>query len=201
MKKMTVKIFKPKFTWTRTKIINLSMATILLFECMVTWGIGLNNSTFTSFSLIVAFILLIYGIGLKIYGLSKIEKLKGSLNGNIEFNIEYIKINGTIFDLNIIQKIEISGVDWLGMDLNNQRQGFNYENNLSNGIENFLTIYFCDNSKIRVQFQQQYALEFREIQNIITHYYVNGKIGYLNCVDILGLDKKDDWNAFKKLKI
>ena len=201
---MTVKIFKifkPKFTWTRTKIINLSMATILLFECMVTWGIGLNNNTFTSFSLIVAFILLIYGIALKIYGLSKIEKLKGSLNGNIEFNIESIKINGTIFDLNTIQKIEISGVDWLGMDLNNQRQGFNYENNLSNGIENFLTIYFCDNSKIRVQFQQQYALEFREIQNIITHYYVNGKIGYLNCVDILGLDKKDDWNAFKKLKI
>ena len=96
-----------------------------------------------------------------------------------------------------IKKIEIIGVDWVGLRNTNYLLSYNYENGLSNGIENYLLIEYNNNTNQKIQFQQNDACEFEEIEEVIKHYYTNNKIGYLNCVDILCLSEKKQRNEFK----
>lgn len=196
----TFNIFKPKFTWTKTKIINVSILGLVLLYMLYITVLGFSQNTFTTSLLIIAFMLFIVGLYFKIIGLGEIEQLKGTLTKGLVFDIEFIKVEEHVFNIDDIKKIEILEVDWVGMNLYNQRQGFHYENSLSNGVDNYLTIIFLDNSILKVRFQKQDEMEFQDIKEIITNYYIQGKIGYLNCVDILGIEKKSEWEAFKKLR-
>lgn len=137
---------------------------------------------------------------MKLMNLKEVQQLNGILTGSIYFEKDYIQVNNDKISLQNIKKIEITGVDWIGLDTSNSFLSFNYENRLSNGVENYLLIEYNDNTKQKVQFQKNNACEFKEIEDVIKHYYINNKIGYLNCVDILCLSDKKQWNEFKNLK-
>ena len=192
-------IFEEKFVWTRTRIINYTILIIFLGVASIALIFKIEKSPIFNFLLILCFFLYLIGGFLKFKGINQNEQLKGKLNGKIIFEKEYIVINDQKINLSDIKKIEIEGVDWLDLRKTNYLLGFNYENGLSNGTKNYLSIEFSDNKKQKIQFQLNDACEFKEIEEVIKHYYINNKIEYLNCVNILCLSEQNQWNEFKNL--
>ena len=192
-------IFEKQFVWTRTNIINciiLILVLIILFTSLI---LKIEKSTFLTYLLIITFIFYLIGVTLKLTNFNNIQQLKGKLTGKFIFEKDYIQINEKRINLEEIKKIEISGVDWIGLRSTNYILGYNYENGLSNGTKNYLIIEYKNNAKLKIQFQQNDAFEFKEIEEVIKHYCMNNKIGYLNCVDILCLSEQKEWNEFKNL--
>lgn len=192
-------IFEKQFVWTRTNIINciiLILVLIILFTSLI---LKIEKSIFLTYLLIITFIFYLIGLTLKFINFNQIQQLKGKLSGKFIFEKDYIQINEKRINLEEIKKIEISGVDWIGLRSTNYILDYNYENGLSNGTKNYLIIEYNNNTKLKIQFQQNNACEFKEIEEVIKHYYINNKIEYLNCVDILCLSEQKEWNEFKNL--
>jgi hypothetical protein len=160
----------------------------------------IEKSTYLTSLLFLVFATYLIGMSLKLSNMNRVQELQGSLTGKFVFEKDYIQINENRISLENIKKIEITGVDWIGLRNSNYLLDFNYENGLSNGTKNYLLIeYNHDNKKQKIQFQQNDACEFKEIEEVIKHYYINNKIGYLNCVDVLCLSEQKQWNEFKNL--
>ncbi len=193
------KIFEKQFVWTRTNIINFSILFLVLIILFISLIIKIEKSTHLTFLLITVFAFYLIGIFLKFMNFNRVQQLKGKLTGNLIFEKDYIQINENKISLENIKKIEITGVDWVGLRNTNYLLSYNYENGVSNGIENYLLIEYNNNTNQKIQFQQNDACEFDEIQEIIKHYYINNKIDYLNCVDILCMSEQNQWKEFKNL--
>lgn len=189
------KIFEEHFVWTRTKIINFGILLLLIIIFFISLILKIEKSTFLTFLIWTVFALYLVGLILKLMNFNSIQKLKGRLAGKLIFEKYYIQVNGNRITLENIKQIEITGVDWIGLRTTN----YNYENGLSNGIKNYLLIEFNDKTKQKIQFQQNNACEFKDIEEVIKHYYKSNKIGYLNCVDILCLSDKEQWNEFRDI--
>ena len=192
------KIFEKHFVWTRTYKVNLALIILAGIAFLLSWK--LKESSFVGITLFAVLLLYLWAIGTKIFSLYSIKQLKGSFTGSIIFDMNYIQIKDEKIILADIKNIEIKGVDCFGMEVFNFRDGFEYENGLSNGVENFLIIQLMDNKKYKMQFQRKSTCEFKEIEEVIKHYYINNKMGYLNCVDILCLKNRKEWDEFKSLK-
>jgi hypothetical protein len=193
------KIFEKQFVWTRTNIINFSILLLVLIILFISLILKIEKSTLLTFLLLTVFAFYLIGLCLKFMNFNRVQQLKGKLTGKFIFEKDYIQINENRISLENIKKIEITGVDWVGLRNTNYLLGYNYENGLSNGIENYLLIEYNNNTYQKIQFQQNDACEFGEIQEIIKHYYINNKIDYLNCADILCLSEQKQWNEFKNL--
>ena len=172
------------------------MMSVVIFMSLV---LKIEKSSLQAILLIFSFIAFLIGMSFRLLGFNRIQQLQGKFIGNFIIQKEGIRINDSEIDFENIKNIEITGVDWVGLRKTNYSLSYNYENGLSNGTKNYLCIEY-NNQKQKIQFQQNYACEFGEIEDVIKYYYINGKIGYLNCVDILCLNKKDEWDAFKSLK-
>lgn len=192
-------IFEKHFVWTRTLKVNLALIILTGIAFLFSWK--LKESSLLGIILFIIVLLYLWAIGTKIFSLNSIKQLRGSFTGSVIFDMNYIQIKNEKINLTDIKNIEIKGVNWYGMDEYHHRDVFEYENGLSTGVNNFLTIQLIDNTKHKVQFQRKSACEFKEIEEVIKHYYINNKIGYLNCVDILCLENRKEWDAFKNLKI
>src|SRR5690554_6667932 len=125
---MRFRIFNPKFTWTRTRIINtisLSLFAVILFDNYI---YQINISVLL---LVVILFLFITGSFFKINGLYDVEKLKGNFVGFFELKENEILIqqdsSQEIIKTEDIKKIEISGVDWNGLRTSNYIFEFSYE--------------------------------------------------------------------------
>lgn len=191
------KIFEEHFVWTRTKIINFSILLLLTIIIFISLILKIEKSTFLTFLMWTVFALHFIGRILKLMNFNSIQKLKGGLTGKLIFEKDHIQVNENRINLENIKQIEITGVDWIGLDL--RTANYNYENGLSNGIKNYLLIEFNDKTKQKIQFQRNNACEFKDIEEVIKHYYKSNKIGYLNCVDILCLSNKEQWNEFRSI--
>ncbi len=198
---MRFRIFNPKFTWTRTRIINtisLSLFAVILFDNYI---YQINISVLL---LVVILFLFITGSFFKINGLYDVEKLKGNFVGFFELKENEILIqqdsSQEIIKTEDIKKIEISGVDWNGLRTSNYIFEFSYENGLSNGTKNFLEIELKNKQKIKLRFEQINACQFTKIRPIIENYYKKGIISYVNSIDVLCLKNKKEWEEFKSLK-
>ena len=169
---------------------------IILFISLI---LKIKKSPLLTVLLITILVFYLIGIFLKLMNFDRVQQLQGKLTGNLFFEKDYIQINENKINLENIKKIEITGVDWIGLRTSNYILKHNYENGLSNGVKNYLLIEYNNNTKQKIQFQQNDACEFKEIEDVIKHYYINNKIGYLNCVDILCISEQKKWNEFKKL--
>lgn len=148
--------------------------------------------------------LFIIGIFFKLNGFYDVERLRGDFIGFFELKENEILIqqhsSQEIIKTENIKKIEISGIDWNGLRTSNYLFEFSYENGLSNGTKNFLEIELKNKKKIKLQFEQLDACQFKKIRPIIEIYYKKGIISYVNSVDILCLNNKKEWEEFKSLK-
>lgn len=195
------KIFEKRFVWTRTNTINFVIVILVLIILFISLILKIEKSTLLTSLLITVLAFYFIGLSLKLTNFNRVQQLQGKLTGKFFFEKDYIQINELRINLDIIKKIEITGVDWVGLRNTNYLLSYNYENGLSNGTKNYLLIEFNDNKKQKIQFQQNDACEFEEIEEVIKHYYTNNKIGYLNCVDILCLSEKKQRNEFKNSNI
>ncbi|MFC7773661.1 hypothetical protein [Flavobacterium sp. GCM10027622] len=193
------KIFEKQFVWTRTNTINFVIVILVLIILFISLILKIEKSTLLTSLLLTVLAFYFIGLSLKLTNFNRVQQLQGKLTGKVFFEKDYIQINELRINLDIIKKIEITGVDWVGLRNTNYLLSYNYENGLSNGTKNYLLIEFNDNKKRKIQFQQNNACEFKEIEEVIKHYYVNNKIGYLNCVAILCLSEQKEWNEFKNL--
>lgn len=194
------KIFKKHFVWTRTRIINYTILGVFaLFYCIVEI-LKSDNTIFLNIIIWAFLFLYISGIVLKIANLNAIPQLKGSLVGSLVFAEDYIEINNISVPLYQIKKIKIEAEDWVGSEGNSFFLDFDYENGLSNGTDNYLKIIYSNNQTQKIRFQRKKACEFKEMEQLIRLYYIQDKIDYLNCIDILCLTSPSDWNEFKELK-
>lgn len=192
------KIFEKRFVWTRTNIINFVILILVLIILFISLILKIEKSIFLTSLLLAVLAFYFVGLSLKLANINRVQQLQGRLTGKFILEKDYIQINELRINLDNIKKIKITGVDWIGLKNTNYLLGYNYENGLSNGTKNYLLIEYSDNKKQKIQFQQNGACEFKEIEEIIKHYYVNNKLGYLNCVDILCLSEQKEWNEFKK---
>ena len=158
----------------------------------------IEKSSIQTYLLTLSLILTLIGYGLKLNGFYKIQQLQGKFTGSLIFQKEYIEINNQIININETKKIEIEGIDWYGFQTTNYLLTYNYENGLSNGIKNYLTLTLINNQKMKIQFQKNYPCEFSEIKDIIKHYYKNDKIYLSNCLQILCLDTKEKVDNFER---
>ncbi|WP_185197403.1 hypothetical protein [Pontibacter sp. Tf4] len=142
----------------------------------------------------------IYFIGKSVLVTNKFRPLKGKLQGVIVFEKDAIMIADQQFALSEISKIEIEAGDWLGLEKWDRGLDNYFENTLSRGVDNKLKLILSNGTTIKTKFLQLSACEFREIEDIILHYYLNDKISYLQTVDILCLSKQEEWNRLKALK-
>ncbi|MFC4817410.1 hypothetical protein [Flavobacterium sp. GCM10023249] len=193
------KIFEKQFVWTRTNTINFVIVILVLIILFISLILKIEKSTLLTSLLLTVLAFYFIGLSLKLTNFNRVQQLQGKLTGKFFFEKDYIQINELRINLDIIKKIEITGVDWVGLRNTNYLLSYNYENGLSNGTKNYLLIEFNDNKKQKIQFQQNDACEFKEIEEVIKHYYVNNKIGYLNCIAILCLSEQKEWNEFKNL--
>jgi hypothetical protein len=192
------KIFEKRLVWTRTNIINFVILILVLIILFISLIFKIEKSTLLTSLLLTLLAFYFIGLSLKLTNINRIQQLQGRLTGKFFFEKDYIQINELRINLDNIKKIEINGVDWIGLRNTNYLLDYNYENGLSNGTKNYLLIEYSDNKKQKIQFQRNDACEFKEIEEVIKHYYINNKIGYLNCVDILCLSEQKQWNEFKK---
>lgn len=157
-------------------------------------------SFFKVILIIITPLLYLIGIVLKLQGINRFQQLKGIFTGKLIIEKQRIIVNDRVILLDEIQIITIEGNDCKGSNHFQYYLDFDYENSLSQGVNNFLKIRLLSGENLKIQFQHKKENDFIEIQQIITHYYIHNKIEYLNCVDLLGLNSKSQWEAFKKLK-
>ncbi|TXK74461.1 hypothetical protein [Mesonia sp. K4-1] len=190
------RIFDQKFTWTRTLILNILFWSNLLTIIFLVYIVNHKNSDLITALVIFQLPIFLIGFILKILGINKYKKIKGELTDSLKFSEEYIYKGKEKIPISKIDKLKISAVDYFGREDFSVRE-WNFENGLSNGVYNFLEITYKNKSSDKIKFQMTRKCEFIDIKNIIEYYYSLNKIDYLNCVDLLCLTEKNEWNKLK----
>lgn len=198
---MEFRIFKPKFTWTLTNIINAILFALVL---LILFSLNVYRIHVEAYLMIVILIGFLVGSFFKWNGWNNIQQLKGEIIGRFVLKNDEILIEQNsstrIIKIEDIKSIEIIASDREGTRSFSYSIELNYENGLSNGTRNFLKIELKNNEKIKLQFQLKYGDKFQKIRPIIEEYYKLGIISYLNSIDILEITKKSEYEEFKKLK-
>ena len=152
------------------------------------------NTTFAATFGIIACLLVLSGLFIKLFVQFKYEKLKGCFEGTIEFHENKIKVDKTEYEIEKIKKIEIYAGDYKGKWKPTSKT--NYDNALSNGVENVLRI-IMENETIAIYFEQNVKNEIKIAEKQLVNYYKTGKIHWLHLIDILGINDYDEIQQFK----
>lgn len=126
----------------------------------------------------------IIGIILKFYNLNKIEPLRGKLGGFLSFEKESITADNEIYPIEEVKKIQISNEDYVGR-LTHTSKG-NFGPALSNGINNFIVIYFESGKSKRYDFELINSDDFQKEKETLIYYHLIGKIDYWELAHVLG---------------
>jgi len=185
---------KKKFYWTVNSVFFtiITITTLPVFiklNILKSENVTILDKSLLSIMLVTFFVTIIIGIS----KFNKFVTLKGELNSDLELKNDKIIINEKEYLLNIIQKIEISAFDFKGA-----YSGYrNFDGTLSNGVDNKMVIYLVDNNKIELNFQQNFENEIRNESKILIDYCNQGKLHYLNLLEILGINNYEEIQKFK----
>ncbi len=177
---------------TRNSIALILLLIFLLLMCIAgTTGLAIDGWLFLSGALLV-----IYLVYLKIHNFLTIENPRGTFNSDLVFENEQISINGTIYPISEITKIEFSNF--------NDRRGkykmhnSSFESSFSHGLDNKLTLYIKNKKKVSTHFLQEGNRSLKQHPDLLTQYYKKGILHFLNLIDILEISKYDEIQKFKK---
>lgn len=127
---------------------------------------------------------------------SKQKPLGGRLEGDIAFNNDSIMINADEYLLENFEKISFTHFnDYVGKKQSNQNY---YNDGVSNGVENTVILILKNGKSITCHFQQEYRFQLRELRPKLVHYHNEGKLHFLNLIDILGIEDYNAIQIFKK---
>lgn len=127
---------------------------------------------------------ILVGIILKFYNLNKIEPLRWKLEGYLSFEKESITVGNEIYPIEEVRKIQISNDDYVGRMAYTSRG--NFGPTLSNGIHNYIIIYFESGKSKRYDFEMINSDDFQKLRETLIDYHLIGKIDYWKLADVLG---------------
>jgi hypothetical protein len=173
-----------KFYWSNNKIIYSAIffcCGIMLFRQKV---LNLEENSFDKFFMWLTIFGFLSGLVSKIICSNKVEPLNGSLVGYLTFEKEFIKVNEEIFLLDKVKKIQISNDDYIGKRVNISKGNFGPA--LSNGINNFIIIFFESGQTKKYQFELINSDDFQNVRTALIEYYVKKKIDFWELANVLG---------------
>jgi len=195
------KIFTPvkKFYFTPDKII-YSLAGFgflpMAFELFILKHDSNEVSNFSIGCFWVCIIAVFGGVIVRAIYSSKQKTLRGILEGDLVFNNGSITINDDEYLLDDIKKIGFTHFnDYLGKKQSDKSY---YNDGVSNGVENTVILTLKKGKNIECHFQQQYRYQLREIRQQLVKYHNEGKLHFLNLIDILGIEDYNAIQIFKK---
>ena len=196
MKKFS--IYEPNPLYLSRTLILYLIIIFLFASAIITQKIyGTHENIVFQTLILLALGIFIFGLSISVFGMRKTKPLYGKIIGYINFTKEEITIGKKVIKITKIQKIEFEGVDWLG--LFEGYQTFSFENKLSNGTKNWIIIY-TESSVIKVRFQKNGACELSELKEEFLEYYKLGKISYLQLIDNLCINSKEEQKELKSKK-
>ncbi|RWX02521.1 hypothetical protein [Flavobacterium cerinum] len=123
------------------------------------------------------------------------KKPQRTITGGIVFEKEKITVNSIEYLLDDLSKITFTDCG------NHFRQGDGYFNKNSgvepNSKDNLLSLELNNKETLRVYFQLNNRYHIRNIQDELIHYHNEGKLHFLNLIDVLGIE---DYNAIQHFK-
>ena len=171
--------------------------------CIDVYVLDNKNSFISYLSIIICLGLSLVGSFYRIKNLKKNKAYQGKFIGQIYLNNESITIKTSTtesFKIIEIEKISFKIISIKGMDDGRTTSKFYYENGLYNGTENSLTITLKNEIIKKYNFEYTSENSFKNQKDLIEHYYQIGLIEYLEGVDLLDLETKEEWKNFKKLR-
>ncbi len=125
-----------------------------------------------------------------------IEPLRGAFTGTISFTEEGVFQNDQFIALEKIKKITINNDDYEGHPkLPNKYIGITRA--FSNGTNNSIGIILTNDEHLIMNFYQKKRDDFHPITNLLVFYCQEGKLHFLNLIDILNITKYEEIQAFK----
>lgn len=133
---------------------------------------------------------------LKWVQLTNRKTLQGKLSGQITFDKDSISISNQNVPITDIEKIELDVGDYLDRKEYNGLGEFNPT--LSTGTENLCHLKLKDGTKKEVYFQIKEKGDFKKLRQELIEYYKSDKISWLKLIELLGIDKYEEIQKFKK---
>lgn len=190
MQKFSIYIKSNKFHWS-AEIVTYS---ILLFCCGVMLFkqkvLNLEENFIDTIFMWLTVTTLIFSVILKFYNMNKIEPLRGKLEGYLIFEKDSITVGDKIYPIETIRTIKISNDDCRGV-LKNISKG-NLGPALSNGINNFIVLFFESGQTKRFQFELLNSNDFQNIRETLIDYHLTRKIDYWELAKVLGEKSTSD---------
>ena len=193
MNRFPIFIKSNKFLWTNNKIILtiflISISLCLFNQTYIHFREDIINESLGA----IMMICLLAGTAAK---LNSKHPLNGKLNGFITFEQKFIQADIEIFEIEKIKKIEISNKDYYKKLTSSN--GGNFNSMFSNGVDNTLKLYLISGKEIKYNFQQKNDNELIIEKEKLINYTLNGKLPFLNLIEILGICKYEEIQEFKK---
>lgn len=173
-----------KFYWSENKIIYA----ILFFSCGIMLfkqkALNIEENSLDKFFIGLTLFVFFCGLISKFIGLTKVEHLRGNLEGYLTFENDFININEEIYLLEKINSIQISNDDYIGK-LVHTSSG-NLGPALSNGTNNFIIIFLKSGETKKYQFELINSNDFQNVRTILIQYHLKRKIDFWELANVLG---------------
>ena len=185
MQKFSIYIESNKFYWSTNKIIYsifFLCCGILLFKEKF---LQIEKNFIDEIFMVLMIGVLILALIIKFINFTNIEPLNGKLEGFLSFSMDSIVVGDEIYLLEKIRTIKISNEDIRGKLVNTT--GGNFGPALSNGTNNFITIFFESGKPKRIQFRINNSSEFQKIKPELINLYHCKKIDFEELAFILNV--------------
>jgi hypothetical protein len=195
LQRFNIFIKSNKFNWTINKIVFLIFVILfLVFQINKSYKNPIQDSV-NKYIGIIGLTLFIARTLYKFSRFAKPEKLNGELVGFLEFKSNSIIIDKEEYKIDEIEKINIVNNDFYGKG-NGSSSGFN--SNLSNGVDNYLTLILKDKRKISCMFEMYNEYDMGKLDEIIISYYSKGKLDFDDLIRIFKVKGDRKIEDFKK---
>ena len=126
---------------------------------------------------------------------TRTRKLRGHFEGNLELKMDDITINDKKYSLTNIKSIEFYANDFRGRFETSTKST---NPRCSQGVDNQCKIVMNTGEKIVAKFLIEFENQLKESEDVIMHYFKEGKIQPQNVMQILGINSYSDMQAFKQ---
>lgn len=124
-----------------------------------------------------------------------IKKPKRILEGNITFEKDGISVDELKYDLSAISKLEFADH---GNYLRKAESFSTDKQSWPNGKDISIFIQLIEGSEIKKYFQLEHRGQMQDVRSELVHYHNEGKLHFLNLIDILGIEDYNAIQIFKK---
>ena len=195
MQKFSIFIKSSKFYWSTNKIlysILFLFIGLMLFKQKI---LNIEQNIIDKIFIWMTLGVLICGLVTKLIGFTKIEPLRGKVEGYLSFEKDSININGESYSLEKTNKIKITNDDYIGKLI--RISGGNLGPALSNGTNNFIIVFFESYQTKQYRFQMIKSDDFQKVRHELISFHLNGKIEFDDLADVLGEKSTNEIKALK----